>query len=439
MLPDATRYIVVLIGDFKNIPEGSGFFLIKTEEMLTREQEEQFQQIFEELGKSLDITEAQYNAAVKSYENVGNWLGREESPLAPYRPEISPQGSFLLGTSIRPVHEDDDFDVDLVLRLNGKPFHWTQQTLKQAVGQELREHGTFARMLKAEGRRCWTLQHAEDAHFHLDILPAISRAGFSQIKDKLMSVAEMEAAADLVFGITDRTTANYSTSTNSLEWPQSNPFGYAIWFEDRATVRLRELRSIMASIKPVPAYQSLKTPLQRIVQIWKRHRDIMFNGDEDKPISIILTTLAAQVYRKEMNILDGLVNGLNQFTDYVETRYDARRGRMVKWIANPVNPAENFADKWPEHPEREQKFYKWLAQAKKDIANVTEQRGMHRIQQGLSAPFGEKAVNRAFSAIGGQALLERESGGLRMAAGTGMLGAMGRTPVIQHNNFGANE
>src|SRR5450631_4101559 len=101
--------------------------------MLSREQEEQFQQIFEELGKSLDITEAQYNAAVKSYEHAGSWLGREESPLSPYRPEISPQGSFLLGTSIRPVHEDDDFDVDLVLRLNGKPYNWTQQWLKQAV------------------------------------------------------------------------------------------------------------------------------------------------------------------------------------------------------------------------------------------------------------------------------------------------------------------
>ena len=85
--------------------------------MFTREQEEQFQQIFEALGKSLDITEAQYKAAVTSYEFLGSWLDREGSPLKTYRPVIRPQGSFLLCTSVRPVQEDDDFDVDLVLRL----------------------------------------------------------------------------------------------------------------------------------------------------------------------------------------------------------------------------------------------------------------------------------------------------------------------------------
>lgn len=42
--------------------------------------------------------------------------------------------------------------------------------------------------------------------------------------------------------------------------------------------------------------------LQRIVQILKRHRDIMFNGDEDKPISIIITTLASRAYRGETNL-----------------------------------------------------------------------------------------------------------------------------------------
>jgi hypothetical protein len=407
--------------------------------MLTREQEEQFQQIFAELGKSLDITKAQYDAAVTSYEYLGSWLDREGSPLAPYRPVISPQGSLLLGTSIRPIHEDDDFDVDLVLRLIGKPDYWTQKLLKQVVGRELEAHGTFKRQLQPEGRRCWTLKHADGANFHMDILPAVTRPKFNQILNKALTDEEFRNAEDLVFSITDNKELNYAMSTNALTWPQSNPFGYAIWFKNSASVTIEKARTLFEAIEPIPAFKADKLPLQRIVQILKRHRDTMFNGDDDKPISIILTTLAARAYQKETNILVGLTNVLNRFEDFIETRWDGKRGKAIKWIVNPVNDAENFADKWPDMPQREQKFYQWLRQIKKDIARITDLRGLHRIQEGLSAPFGDTAVNRAFSVLGQQALHERESGLTRMSAGTGMLGTAGRAQVGQHNDFGANE
>jgi hypothetical protein len=407
--------------------------------MFTREQEEQFQQIFEELGKSLDITPEQHMAAVKSYEYLGSWLDRDESPLKPLRPVISPQGSFLLGTPIRPVNEDDDFDVDLVLRLMGKPDYWTQKLLKEAVGRELRAHGTFLRQLQPEGKRCWTLKHADGAKFHMDILPAIARPAFSQILNKSLTAEEARQAEDLVFAITDTTVPNYATGLSTITWPQSNPFGYAIWFQDRASVAIVKAKLMSEAVKPLPKYQRDKLPLQRIVQILKRHRDILFNGDEDKPISIIITTLAALAYEKETNILRGLANVLDRFEKFIEDRYDPKRGRMVKWIANPVNAAENFADRWPDQPQREQNFYQWLAQVRKDIKNATGQRGSHLIHEGLRAPFGAKAVDRAFSAIAVQANGDRLAGKTRMAAGTGMLGAAGATPLTNHTNYGTGD
>lgn len=48
----------------------------------------------------------------------------------------------------------------------------------------------------------------------------------------------------------------------------------------------------------------VRTPLQRAIQIMKRHRDMRFNGhrDEDhKPISMIITTLAAKLYEGHAN------------------------------------------------------------------------------------------------------------------------------------------
>src|SRR5258708_32745064 len=106
--------------------------------MLTSQQKQQFNEIFEELGNSLDITQKQHEAAVTSYEFVAERLAKPESPLAPYKPEILPQGSFLLGTMIRPVHEDDDLDVDLVCRLEGKKQSWSQYDLKKIVGDRLK-------------------------------------------------------------------------------------------------------------------------------------------------------------------------------------------------------------------------------------------------------------------------------------------------------------
>lgn len=58
--------------------------------MLTTEQKKQFSDILEELGKSLDITETQYDNAVISYQHVREWLSEGDSPLIEHSPEILP-------------------------------------------------------------------------------------------------------------------------------------------------------------------------------------------------------------------------------------------------------------------------------------------------------------------------------------------------------------
>lgn len=57
----------------------------------------------------------------------------------------------------------------------------------------------------------------------------------------------------------------------------------------------------------------------------------------------------------------------------------------------------------------------------------------------MMKPFGDKLVAKTFSSYGDKYLQTRESGNLKMAAGTGMLGSTGRTAVSQHTNFGKNE
>lgn len=406
--------------------------------MLTQEEKKQFSEILETLGETLDITESQYKAAVSSYGAVGEWLAKPESSLAPYKPVIRPQGSFMLGTMIKPVCEDDDLDIDLVCELTGKNPQWAQYHLKQAVGNRLKANETYKNMLDEEGRRCWTLMYSDSANYHMDILPSLVCSGYDTVLEKAFSATVLdENYGSLAIRITDNKQSNYYTDTVAENWMKSNPFGYGRWFFNAADVStLRKSVMLSEAVSPVPKYSKNKLPLQRVVQILKRHRDMMFNGDEHKPISIIITTLASRAYSKETSIIDALTNVVANMRNHIESHYDSNTGRMVKWIPNPVNPEENFADKWVEHPQREKNFYKWLEQVESDIQAIVQKRGLQYIAEAMKKPFGEQVVTKTFSTLGDRNRNLRESGVLKMSAGTGILSSVGSITTAAHNFHG---
>lgn len=316
---------------------------------------------------------------------------------------------------------------------------WTQYNLKQIVGARITQHETLKKLLQIpDGKRCWTLQYADSAKFHLDILPAIVSSGYRVLMERMFSDTLNTDFEKLAIRITDNTEDNYHTETKVENWPESNPFGYGIWFEDRAQLATRKLKLMSESVQPVPKYQNEKLPLQRVVQILKRHRDMMFNGDDDKPISIIITTLVARAYKKESDIIETLLNVANTMSSFIEERYSPKHGKHIKWIANPVNSSENFADKWPDNPQKQKNFYSWLQQVQTDLINATNQQGLQRIQEALNKPFGEKMMIKTFSNYSEKARLMRESGMVKMAPKTGLLGNIGTT-VKNHNFYGKEE
>lgn len=406
--------------------------------ILSEGQKQQFSEILETLGETLDITETQYNTAVSSYKAVGEWLAKPESALSPYSPEIRPQGSFMLGTMIKSINEKDDLDIDLVCELTGKNPQWTQYHLKQIVGNRLKDHITYNDMLDKEGRRCWTLRYTDSSNYHLDILPSLVCHDYKIILERTFSATAItdNNYDSLAIRITDKEHIGYMTDPVSENWMKSNPFGYAKWFFNEAVIEQRKTVMLSASVSPVPKYQKEKLPLQRVVQILKRHRDMMFNGSEDKPISIIITTLASRAYKKESSVIDALTNVVANMHLYIENRFDPFLGKYIKWIANPVNPEENFADKWADHPLREYNFHKWVQQVQKDIELLLQQQGIHHISAAMSKPFGETSVNKTFSVLAERSLDNRQNGDLKMNKNTGVLNSLGTIPVLTHNFHG---
>ncbi len=375
--------------------------------MLIQEPKKQFSDILEEFGKTLDITKEQHDKAVVSYEFVGAHLATEDSPLAKYNPEILPQGSFLINTMIKPINEDDELDIDLVCRLEGKQASWTQYDLKKIVGDRLKDHGTLKPLVVIpDSRRCWRLDYAHA--FHMDVLPCIVSSGYKTILEKAMAEIEMKDFNSIAIRITDTIEHIYKTSTNPDEWQKSNPFGYGIWFEQKASLQLQKSVMISEAVQPVPKFQKNKLPLQRVVQILKRHRDIMFEGDEDKPISIIITTLAANAYQKQTDIVEALVSVIDRMHLFIEEKYSPNHGRNIKWVANPVNIEENFADKWADCKPKQDNFYDWIDKVKEDFSYL-KTKTVNENYEIFKASFGTRAINEAFRNAGLVEVIEKSA------------------------------
>lgn len=396
---------------------------------------EELNKLFLSVAESLDITETQFNNLKRSYDAVGKYL--EDDPVfKEYHPVVTPQGSLRLGTIIQPITEDGDIDVDLVYRLIGKHPCWTQKYIKQKVGDRLKGHGTYCAMLdKEEGRRCWTLlyrQNSDDAkeRYHMDILPSVSDNEYNQRFENIRNQTYSSNTIDqIAIRITDKLDEKYERSTDINEWLKSNPDGYAMWFAHRCKSTIEKRENLFEAVMPMGKYVKEKTILQRIVQILKRHRDIMFKDDEDKPISIIITTLAARAYNGESSLLEGLVKVISTMESFITKDSD---GNYL--ISNPVNPSENFADKWPKHPKRKENFFKWLQQVKTDMNNIINSTSL-QLREHVGLAFGENFSIKLFNMLTEQHKSSATQGAIKVAA-TGALGSVGKTLNAKNTFYG---
>jgi hypothetical protein len=364
----------------------------------------------ERLALELDVPTSRYEEAESRYHSVGDWLGREESSLREHSPNVYVQGSFRLGTPIRPVNDEEHYDIDLVCELSLGKHEICQKDLKEMLGNEMKLYAKrYGMSDAAEGRRCWTLDYAEGAQFHLDALPAIPDGNGRRIALESMQLSA--EWANSAIAITDTECETFETRTS--QWPHSNPRGFTEWFRSRMKVVFNEQRQRIAleahaNVEDVPAYQ-VKTPLQQVVQILKRHRDIRFSDQPDvKPISVIITTLAAQAYGNQADLAEALASILENMHLHIKLRDG------VWWIENPTDPAENFADRWQTHPGRRDAFFKWLHLAREDFKNIAGEEDMQLVMESASVAVGDtlarkvrSATNQTKPASGAIALFKR--------------------------------
>ena len=139
----------------------------------------------------------------------------------------------------------------------------------------------------------------------------------------------------------------------------------------------------------------VKTPLQGIVQLLKRHRDMMFEDrSSDQPISIIIATLAAKSYSSEGDLASALFAILFTLDRHIEDRDG------VAWVQNPTDPLENFADKWEIEPKLEECFYEWLERARDDFEVIAGASSGAALPGYLAERMGSGYANALRKAVG---------------------------------------
>lgn len=276
---------------------------------------------------SLQLSPTQHQKAEDRYHAIAKMINAENSPFWRWESNIYSQGSMRLRTTVKPI--DTPHDLDLVCEFDVSHDDVYPMVLLEGMFKFFSEHGVYGGMVKKKNR-CVRIEYTDE--FWLDILPACrdDRNGGTCIQ------------------VPDR--------GDLLHWKPSNPIAYADWFKNvsrRIVVKFsdsrRDLIVAEATVEPLPALQTTeeKTMIQLVVQLLKRWRDVHYANSEYPPISIVLTTLAADLYTGEQSISKALLGVLNG----IVARLDAAhaQGRRLE-VLNPVHPEEDFSERWNSCP-----------------------------------------------------------------------------------------
>lgn len=329
-----------------------------------------------EIIKKLDIPDSMRKNAKEKYENLARELSENGIDV-----EIYPQGSFALGTVVRPFTKgkDVDYDLDFICQEMYTKSNIKPEQVKKCIEEILKRNGRNVQ----EDNTCWTIDYAniqEHLGFNIDVVPAVDEEELK--KQDLINFGVNPDYAKYAIAITN------TEDKRIYSWDSSNAKGYTNWFldinEPFLKIALEErAKEYYSSIEELPEIDK-KSNLQRVIQIIKRHRDIYFYraNEENRPNSAIITTLVAQIckgYNPNSNLYELLkytVNELEIYSQLLEQRAEVflerNNGRYVlkkegaQWyIPNPVNPKNNLAGNWDDNIAYT--FFRWIKVLKEDL------------------------------------------------------------------------
>lgn len=364
----------------------------------------QLDDLLDRMAESLQLDQTRYDLMIQHYEAIKKWIEADELFFKPFKYELYPHGSVRIRTTVKPIGKDE-FDLDIALHLKTYWSLHTPEKIYSELKRRLSEHTVYLAKMELKNR-CIRLNYAGD--FHMDILPGIQENEWDE--DKLC--------------VPDRALGN---------WVSSNPRGYSKWFMSKVNLATTSilLKALRAENLPSNEYEN-KKPLQRAVQLIKRYRDIYFQKDDTyKTSSIVLTTIAGQFYNGEESIfltVENIVNKIRLHTHQVSER--------IK-VLNPVNPAEDFTDKWEAEPQYYSTFKAFSEHLYLEWQELKKKHGVISESMILKGLFGHELYMSAHESQANVIEKARHSNQLGINRNTGTLGVAGASisSTVKSNTF----
>ncbi len=384
--------------------------------MINREQRERD---ILKLIEGLDIPQSLYEKAIGHYNAVATFL--QEQGI---ESDIYPQGSYSLGTVVRPYKESEDaaYDLDAVCEIKINKSDTTAEEIKKMVGDALKSDGTYRKMLQEEWDKCWTLEYVDvnGIGFSVDIVPAVAEEDIV-LKNNLETEGVDFTVYDSQIAITHKDGERYT-------WKTSNPKAYQNWFkklnesfvkaERQKLAKRRDGRLYVlneATVEKIPETQE-RSALQRVIQIVKYHADVYYtkgNIKEYKSASVIVTTLIALLAQEAdpslevFPLLSYIVGELEIYGENLSLTESAFAKRYEnkniirriggQWILrNPLNPSENLVDSWNQEPRKAQYFFQWIRMLKKDYLtslDTEDEKFVAVLENNFGKDYLQKSLN----------------------------------------------
>lgn len=371
--------------------------------LVISKQKVQMDSLLNTMAKEVQLDRTRYERMIVSYEAVKDWIESDEKFFKPYHYEVYPHGSVRIFTTVKPINKDE-FDLDIVIHFKNNAGGHSPLRIYLELERRLKENKVYKKMMESKSRVI-RLNYAGD--FHMDIMPGVQANAY--FVDQI--------------NVPDKSLGR---------WVSSNPKGYAKWFMDRANLAKRSLLERALTTEKIQADDfNNKKPLQRAVQLIKRYRDVFFENDSEfKTRSIILTTIAGQFYNGEESIFETVDNIITRI------RNDFSYPSRIK-VFNPVNPNEDFTDKWDEDHGYYEAFKKFVNHLFLEWQKLKADNGIiseSRIFKGL---FGENLVVRAQERESRDVDDLRSNGilGISTASGTLSTTAVSNSEKVQKNTF----
>ena len=372
--------------------------------------------------EKMDISPTMFNNAVQKYTSIAQYLNNHGIEA-----DIYPQGSFALGTVVRPYSKDGEknYDLDLICQVNLSKDDITPSDLRNRVLSALNESDLYGGKL-VEYAECFTIEYADVSGigFSIDIVPAVDES----VSDKA-ALSRISKKPDL---ISSSIAIPKHSDGGRYSWITNNPHGYKKWF-DEINSKYHTVESVLyryrlfedykyafASVEEIPM-EFEKTALQRVIQILKYHRNVYYsrvvNGDELKPISAVISTIVAEIakeYSESNSQVDQLlkyvlsefeiyskhlVMSSAQFTQQYGFRSVITHENGQWFIGNPANPADNLADAWNSNPEIPKRFFAWISVVKKQLVEdilLGDDEFRSAVENAFGSQYVEKAIGSKY-------------------------------------------